>query len=188
MFPDVVRLCSSSTRLKILKFFAFNTEERAPAVTVASTIGGSKVVVSREASALARLGILNTRKSGKVTTYAFNKSHPLADSLKKFLGEATLPDDRTIARAFTGVPALTLVVATGILANEPQSSVDLLIVARRPHDPRIAQAIRKAEHISAMPLRYAVLETKAFRERLEARDRLLRDILEFSHRIIIGRK
>lgn len=188
MFKEIINFCSSVTRLKLLKFFAFTSEERTTATIASMTIGVSKKEVARDVAALARLGILTKRQNGKVTTFAFNRTHPLAESVRQFLGEATLPDDKTLARAFSGVTGVTLLVATGILANETRGAVDLLIVARRPNDAQIEKAVKKAEHLAAVPLRYAVLETKAFRERLEARDRLLRDILEFSHRIVIGRR
>ncbi|MEK9177267.1 MAG: hypothetical protein AAB923_03140, partial [Patescibacteria group bacterium] len=69
-----------------------------------------------------------------------------------------------------------------------RGALDLLIVTSRPRDPSIVRAMKRAERLMAMPLRYSILEPKNYDERLEARDRLLRDVFEFNHRVLIGRK
>lgn len=188
MFKDIVQFCSSIPRLKVLKFLLLQPEVRALATTISATTGLNKSVVMRELHALKRQGILVSRKQGKNIFWSVNVGHPLASTLRAFLEHATVPEDAVIAKEFRGIPGLILVVAAGTLAQEERGELDLLIVARKPNDARIGKSVRKIESLTALPLRYAVLEGKAYLERLEARDRLLRDVLEFSHRIIIGRR
>ncbi len=188
MFQDVARLCSSVSRLKVLKFFLLQPEARAGAEAVASTLGIPKAVVLRELRALAGQGILAYRRQGKTLLWGANTSHPLAQDLRSFLEVATLPEDAIIARAFKNISGITLVVAAGTLARETHGSIDILVVTKKPKDPRIAQAVRVIERTTALPIRYAVLEAVDYAERFEARDRLIRDVLEYTHRIIIGRK
>ncbi len=188
MFKDVAQFCSSVSRLKLLKFFLLQPESRATAIAVAAVVGVPKNVVQRELRSLARYKILSSRKVGKNILWSVNASHPYAKSLRAFLEMATLPDDSVIVASFRGVSGITLLVAAGTLAGESRGVIDVLVVTKKPKDPRIALAIRSLERTAALPLRYAVLEVKDYAERLEARDRMLRDVLEFSHRIIIGRK
>ncbi len=187
MFNDIVRLLSLASRAKLLKFFLLQPDVRASAATAAGTLGISKDAARRELLALGRAGILVSRGEGRGMTWGVNPAHPLADALTRFLSEATTPADEDIKEAFRGVPGVALVVASGVLVGELRSSVDLLIVVRNPKDPRVAKAIQRLERMIALPLRYAVYETKEYTGRMEARDRILRDVFEFSHRVAQGR-
>ncbi len=185
MFRDVVRLLTSTTRAKLLKFFLFQTDGRANLATTVATLGLKKSPVEKELLQLARMGIL-IKKQTKDKIFLVNYAHPLVEPLRIFLEATTLPTDREIKDAFRGVRGLSLLIASGALARESRSSIDLLIVvAKNPHDPHIIQAVKRAERLSALPLRYAVFAAKDYEERIQAYDRLLRDVFEFSHRIII---
>ncbi len=188
MFQELTKLFVSANRVKLLKFFLLQPDERVSADTAGNAIGISKRVAVEEVRALHNLGILITRRKGRVVYYAVNDAHPLYEPLRKFIDATTVPDVRSIAKAFRGVRGLSLLVASGMLAREERSTIDLLIVARWPNDPSIAKAVRRAESAAAIPLRYAILETKDYDERLTARDRILRDVFEFGHIVVLGRR
>ncbi len=188
MFQELARLFSSPARVKLLKYFVTQPDARVEGASVASTVGISRAAADSELRALTRLGVLSGRRQGKTTFYSFDKTFPLEDAVRTFLEETTLPDDAQIVQTFRGVRGLTLMVATGFLAHEPRGSVDLLIITRRPHDSSIEKAVRKLEALAALPVRYAVLEADDYKSRLESYDRLLRDVFEYNHRVIYGRK
>lgn len=188
MFKDIIQLCSSIPRLKLLKFFLFQPDVRITTLIASNTTGVPKAVVVRELRALKNYGILTSRTQGKNILWSLNVAHPFTAPFRAFLESATLPDDSSIASAFKGVSGITLLVVAGILAGEERGLIDILIVTKKPSDPRIATSVRAVERMSALPLRYAVLERGEYAERLEARDRMLRDVLEFKHRTIIGRR
>jgi hypothetical protein len=60
-------------------------------------------------------------------------------------------------------------------------------VTRNPDEPQIAKAVKKIESLAAIPIRYAVLEVEEYLGRRQAYDRMLRDIFEYSHRVILER-
>lgn len=188
MFRDLARLFATPARIKLLKFFLLQPETRVSAKSVSVSIGISKRTAEEEMRALARADILSTRGQGKTLTYNLNDLAGFEDPLKTFLEQTTLPEDSQIVSAFRGVRGLTLLVTTGLLTNESRGTVDLLVVTRKPKDAKIAKAVKKIEGMIALPLRYAVLETGDYEDRLESYDRLLRDVFEFSHRVIFGRK
>ncbi|MES2134632.1 MAG: hypothetical protein V4449_00090 [Patescibacteria group bacterium] len=188
MFKDVVQLCSSIPRLKILKFFLCQPESRATAIVVANTTGVSKEVTARELRALGKYGVLNYRKQGKKIFWSVNSAHPFTVPMSVFLEATTQPNDALITSSFRGVSGITLLVVAGVLTGEERGLIDILIVTKKPNDQKIAVAVRAVERLSALPLRYAVLEKGDYAERLEARDRMLRDVLEFKHRTIIDRR
>ncbi len=188
MFKDLVRLFASSARIKVLKFFVLQPETRAVSSAVADIIGVPKKTVENEMRALVHVGILIRRAQTKATVFTLNNAHSLAAPLRVFFDMTTVPSNTKILEVFRDVRGVTLLVATGILAHEPRGSVDLLIVTKKPRDSRLKRAVKRLEVLLALPLRYAVLEFGDYTGRLESYDRLLRDIFEFEHRIIIGKR
>ena len=188
MFQELARLFVTPTRIKLLKFFVLQPDNRVTGKSAATTVGVSARAVESELRALVRADIVSVRKQGKASVYALNTAHQLVQPLREFLDTTTLPPDQVLVETLRGIRGLTLIVATGVLADEPRGSVDLLIVTKKPNDARIAKAIKRLESIMALPLRFAVLELEDYRGRLESYDRLLRDVYEFNHRVIFGRR
>jgi|GEM_PF-1134226 len=188
MFQEIARLLSTPLRVKLLKFFLFQQDSSFSAKAVASGVGASLARVERELRALATTKAVTIRGKGSRAAYMANQSYPLLGPLQAFLEVSTLPSDRDLVAAFRSGRSISLVVAAGVLAQEPRGVVDLLIVTSRPRDPSIARAVKRVERLIAIPLRYSILEPRNYDERLETRDRLLRDVFEFKHRVLIGRK
>ncbi len=186
MFQDLARLFENARRVKLLKFFVFQPDIRVTAAGAGAVIGIPKTIAEYEVRALARSNILHVRHQKKQTLFSLNHAHPWLPALYALLDTTTLPDDRTIAAVFRGISGITLIIATGALARESRSSVDLLIVARKAKNPRIAKAVHTLEHATGLPLRFAVLSAADYAQRREARDRLLRDVFEFENRLILG--
>jgi hypothetical protein len=188
MFKDIARLLANPLRVKLLKFFLLQNESYLSPKASALGVGCSMPNAERELRALLSLGILLVRGKGARATYVVNPAHPLAAPLRVFLEESTLSQDRDLIAAFRTGRGISLVVVAGVLARESRGSVDFLIVTSRPKDPSVLRAVKRAERLMAIPLRYFIIEPKEYDERLEARDRILRDIFEFKHRVLIGRK
>ncbi|MBV9349244.1 MAG: hypothetical protein JO026_00670 [Patescibacteria group bacterium] len=186
MFTELSRIFAAPARIKLLKSFLLYPESRKTAAEAAAAIGLSKNVAERDARALAQIGILTLRGSKKKKLYSANQGHEFYEPLRSLLN-TTLPDDRALLSVFRGVSGVALIVATGVLALEERSAIDLLIVAKRSQNPRLGKAVMKLERITALPLRYVILEPQIFSERVEAHDRLLRDVFEFKNRVILGK-
>jgi len=189
MFTDIVRLFNSPTRLKLLKFFVYQPHTRISVKTASGTLGIPEARVTQELRALVRFGFLIKRTQGKMPAFELNQSYSLADSLADFLEKATRVEDHLLTEIFRGTRGILRVVASGALLGEKRSSIDLLVIVRKKgaFDHHVARAVKRAERLVALPLRYAVLEQREFEERLEARDRLLRDVFEFKHSLLLGR-
>lgn len=186
MFADLARLFSTPLRIKLLKFFALQPDEKFVARTIAPVVGTSRLALQSELAALTRLGVVGARAGKDGRQYGWNRTHPLAPQIQSFVAETTMPEDKTIAELFRPL-GVHLVIAAGVFADETRSTLDLLVVTRRPKDPRIATIVKKLERLSAMPIRYAVMEVGEYHTRIQAYDRLLRDIMDFRHRVILGR-
>jgi uncharacterized protein (DUF2236 family) len=188
MFKDLSRLFATPSRAKVLKFFVLQSELRTTPAVVSGVIGVSKTLVEKELQALARLGVITSRKQKKITQFMLDDSYPLAEQLRTFFQTTMVPSDSAIANAFRPIRGLTLLVTTGVLTQESRSSIDLLVVTKKPRDIKIGKAVKRIEAAMALPVRYAVIESEDYAGRMESYDRLLRDVFEFEHRVVLGRK
>lgn len=187
MFTELSRIFASPSRLKLLKFFALQPTVKTTAASAASQLGITKANTEIELRSLVKTGVIQKKVQGKKASYIFSSAHPYAEPLRVFLESTTLPTDKVITNAFRKVSGVTLLVATGVLMQDNRPTLDLLIVTRRPKNPAVTRAVRKIETSTALSLRYAILETGEYKARLETRDRLLRDVFDYSHRVILGR-
>ena len=186
MFQELAKLFANPLRIKLIKFFALPTETHFSAVKIASALGISRASIQSELRALAKLDILTTHRERTGVSYAWNSEYEGALRIQNFIIDATTPSDPLVFKVFKPL-APYLLVAAGALADETRGTIDLLVVTKRTHDPRIAKAVKKLETITAVPIRYAVLEVGEYLTRREGFDRMLRDIFDFRHRVIIGR-
>jgi len=187
MFRDLATILSSPLRIKALAYILKRPGQEATAAEFASIAGTTKENAQKELNALVRLNMLRTRGTTRDKKFVADEADPLYVPIRNLLLQATTPDDKDILNSFRGIRGLWLLVTAGSLVNEVRSSVDLLIVTRNPDEPQIAKAVKKIESLAAIPIRYAVLEVEEYLGRRQAYDRMLRDIFEYSHRVILER-
>lgn len=185
MFQELTKLFATSLRAKCIKFFVVQPEAWFSPAHVGAALG-SRASVPQELRALERLEVLSSKREKGSRVYRFNSAHPKSHYLHEFVIGATTPSDQEVSKLFKPM-APHLLVAAGMLAGESRGSVDLLIVTKRTKDERISKAVKKLEGMTAVPVRYLVLEIGEYLERREGFDRVLRDIFDFHHRVILGR-
>lgn len=186
MFQELAKLFQNPLRIKLIKFFALQPETQFLPAQIATALGASRASVANEVKALHRLRIVRSARERTGTRYIWNTEYPGALTIQTFIIDATTPSDATVLKVFKPLSPFLVVVA-GALADETRGSVDLLIVTKRTHDVRIAKAVKKLESVTAVPIRYAVLDVGEYLARREGFDRMLRDVFDFRHRVVIGR-
>ena len=189
MFQNLSRLFASPARIKLLKFFILQPDIRVGAHEVRHTVGASEREMNSGLRTLVKIGVLSSRTQNSGTVFFLNKAHELVPPLTIFLEKTTKPSERTLADLMRLTRGVVGVIATGNLVNEARSSLDLLIIVKSKgrYDTDVAKAVKRLERLVAIPLRYAILDLKEYKGRLEARDRLLRDVFEFKHAVLVGK-
>ena len=97
-------------------------------------------------------------------------------------------DNEAILRHFKSAGKTKLLLVSGVFIKNKDSRVDLLIVGDKMKRGRIEETIRKLEAEIGAELTYAVFETKEFIYRVNMYDKLVRDILDFPHQILLQAK
>ena len=82
---------------------------------------------------------------------------------------------------------LKFATISGVFINNPDCRVDLLIVGDKFKKNALSRVISNLESELGSELKYAFFDTEDFQYRRSYGDKLVRDILEYPHKIIIDK-
>ncbi len=180
----LAKILGSVARVKIMRLFllnkdkVFNTKE----ICVRSRVGAD--VLRRELRALSSVSFVKKTTKG----WSFNQSFKYIKEFEGLLISADTIEPQSIVDSFKKVGKLKLLVVSGLFIKNKESRVDLLIVGDKLKRSKIEEGIKKLEAEIGAELVYAIFETKDFTYRLNMYDKLVRDILDFPHEVILQTK
>ena len=181
------KIFGSLARLKILRLFLFNQNSSLTIADVAKRTKISDDIVRRELAELTSTDLLRKkgiRSAAKYQVYA-NFEH-LAE-LDTFIRDTTSVRPKDMLLALRKAGTLRLVALSGFFTNVIESQIDLLVVGDNIEERVLASAVRSLEAELGREIRYASFATADFRYRLGVYDRLLRDVFDYPHRLLIDK-
>lgn len=185
MTDPLIKLFGSHTRLKLLRLFLFNPSQAFTAAEAAVRARAESSVVRREMINLKQAGLLKKART-KVTRYELNERFPYLGALKGLILNTERRGD-SIPERLRSAGALKLIILTGVFMGDVEGEFDLLVVGDRVRESTLRDKIKSLEAELGRELRYALLTTPDFLYRLNMSDKLLRDILDYPHRIVFDR-
>ncbi len=196
-------LFGSSARVKILRLFLSNQDIQYTADKVAYRAKVHVQTVRKELALFTKIGLIKkhtiaevvlvgrgknkkeTKK--KVIAFGIDRSFQELELLRNFILNISPTDDKGILKKVQGTGKLKLVVISGEFIRDPDSRIDILVVGDVIKDSRLKAAIRDLEAHMGRELRYAAFSTADFTYRLGIYDRLIRDVLDYPHEILIDK-
>ncbi|MFA5791904.1 MAG: hypothetical protein WC884_02615 [Candidatus Paceibacterota bacterium] len=145
------------------------------------------LVVRRELRLLALVNFIKKRSS-TFSEWSFNPFFKYAGEFEDLLIRFDTLNKQAILDNFKKVGRVKLVIISGIFIKNDDSRVDLLIVGDKMKRGKIEEGIRKLEAEIGVELVYAVFDTKEFIYRLNMYDKLVRDILDYPHEVLLQTK
>ena len=127
-----------------------------------------------------------TSKTGQ--SFYFNPDFSYSDKLYDLLSGSDHIDKEDIASRFKKAGKIKLLIVSGIFIKNNESRADFLIVGDNLKRNFINESVKKIEAEIGKELSYAIFDTQEFIYRLSMYDKLIRDILDFPHNIIIESK
>ncbi len=79
-------------------------------------------------------------------------------------------------------------IVSGVFTKNEDSRVDLLIVGDKLNKAKTEEGVKKLEAEIGVELVYAVFTTKDFIYRVNMYDKLVRDILDYPHEVLLQSK
>jgi len=147
----------------------------------------SSDIVRREIKLLSSINFIKKRSSASPDWY-FNSSFKYAREFEELLVRSDTLDKQIILNNFKKIGRVKLIIVSGIFIKNSDSRVDLLIVGDKLKTGKIEGEIRKLEALVGTELIYAVFDTKEFIYRLNMYDKLVRDIIDFPHEVLLQSK
>lgn len=183
----LAKLFGSTARLKTLRLFMFNQNVSFTAAEVASRTKLTPGTVRRELADFVAAGLLRKKGEGRRTRFQVNPRFEHLAALDVFVRETTSVRPKDMMKALKRVGALRLVVLSGLFTGTVEPSVDLLVVGDNLDERSLAAVVRALEAEFGREIRYATFATPDFRYRLGVYDRLLRDVFDYPHRLLIDK-
>lgn len=174
----------SPARVKIMRLFLLNSESGFSNKEVAKKSRTSSPIARRELKLLASVKFIRKQRKN----WFFNPSFKYALEIKKLLAGSDDLDKKAILSNFNKAGKIKFLLVSGIFIKNKDSRVDLLIVGDKIKRKKVEEGIRKLEAEIGTELVYAMFDTKEFFYRLNMYDKLIRDIFDFPHEIVLQTK
>jgi len=196
------QLFGSNARVKILKIFLFNPEEKYYIRELARRLKLQVNSVRRELDNLEKFGILisganigaektdgdsfavETRRGASLQCdsqekkyYKANADFVLYEEIKSLIIKAQILYGRDFIDKLKEAGKIKLLVLTGKFVNEPDFPVDLLIVGRF-NKIKLVKLIKELEKELGREVNFTVMDAKEFKYRRDITDVFLYSILE----------
>jgi hypothetical protein len=182
----LAKLLGSNALLKLLRLFLFNEEQSFTVADAATRSKTPKDSTRREINLLVSSTVVK-KKAGKGTAYIANPKFPHYAALQNFLRATSMVGDADILAMLKRAGTLRLVVLSGMFTAAVESKVDILVVGDRLDERVLEACMLKLEAELGRELSYATFSTEEFRYRIGVYDRLIRDALDYPHKVLLDK-
>jgi hypothetical protein len=183
----LAKIFGSPARLKVLRLFIFNQSVSFTLAEVAERTKLNAEVVRRELTELVSVSLLKKKGTRVTARYQVNPRFEHLAPLDTFIRDTTSVSQQNIIAGLRRAGTLRLVVLSGLFVGMIEPQVDMLVVGDILDERILATTIRSLEAELGREIRYASFATSDFRYRLGVYDRLLRDVFDYPHRILIDK-
>lgn len=189
--------------VKLLRLFIFNPEHTFTNKEVAVRAKITIDTLRLEISIMKQMGFIKKKvayrqttigkgkskkvKKKKVSAWTLNEKFPYIESLQSFLVNATPIKNKDIPKRLSSAGVIKLIVVLGVLIQNWDSRLDILIVGNNIKKQQLKTAIKSIESELGKELKYAVFNTQEFKYRMGVHDRLLRDVFDYDHKIVLDK-
>jgi hypothetical protein len=181
------KIFGSGARLKTLRLFIFNQDTAFTISEVAERAKLTKSIARKEIHELLSAEFLRKKGTTTPTRYQVNSRFEHLAALDAFIRETTSVRPQSILQALRRAGTPRLVVLSGLFSGIHEPQIDLLVVGDHLEERPLATAVRALESELGREIRYASFATADFRYRRGVYDRLLRDVFDYPHRILIDK-
>lgn len=183
----LAKLLGSNTLLKLLRLFLFNEGESFTVADAAARTKSPKDSTRSEMNLLVSAGVVKKRAGKGGSVFAANQKFPHYAALQNFMRATSAISDADMLAALKRAGTLRLVALSGMFTGAVETQIDLLIVGDRLDERVLETSIHKLEADLGRELRYAAFSTEEFRYRVGVYDRLIRDALDYPHKILLDK-
>lgn len=181
------KILGNEARVKIMRLFLLNKGKGFKSKDIVKRSRVVPDVVRRELNLLSSVGFIKKR-SRVAPEWYFNSSFKYAAEFEDLLVRSDSLNRQKLLGHFKNVGRIKLFVISGVFIKNKDSRVDLLIIGDKLKKNIIENGVRKLEAEIGTEIVYAIFNTKDFIYRLNMYDKLVRDILDYPHEVLLQAK
>lgn len=181
------KILGNVARVKIMRLLLLNRGKSFKTVDIVKRSRVNSKVARRELNLLHTVCFVKKR-AGIPIEWSFNYFFKYAKEFEELLIRSGTFNKQTILDNFKKVGRVKLIIISGVFIKSDDSRVDLLIVGDKLKRGKMEEGIRKLEALAGVELVYAIFDTKEFIYRLNMYDKLVRDILDYPHEVVLQTK
>jgi hypothetical protein len=175
-------------RARVLRLFILHSKEHFTPAEVARRASVTAHSAKSEIDALKKMGIIKAEKGeGRAARYGADLQFKHQNALSAFVHDITPAQYDHVERALKRTGRVTALVLSGVFVGDMTRPADLLVVGDYMNEERLEKAVRAFEPKYGREIRYAVFSTPEFRYRLTIKDRIIHDMLDYPHRVLINK-
>jgi hypothetical protein len=186
MTDPLAKLFGSPSRVKLLRLFLFNPRQSFTVSEAASRAYVTAPEAKREATLLARAGIIERATRGKGLRYTLDPDFRHTAALQSLLLNPTVRASELLER-LRSVGTLKFIAVAGIFVGEWDGRLDVLVVGDRIKERSLRERMKRFEAELGREMRFALLTSEDLLYRLTVSDRLVRDVFDYPHRVILDK-
>ncbi|MFA5934429.1 MAG: hypothetical protein WC827_00885 [Candidatus Paceibacterota bacterium] len=123
----------------------------------------------------------------KAHGYYLNQDFPYMVSLRQLLISTKTFEGSEILKRLSKVGKLKLVLVSGVFTQDNDSRVDMLVVGNNLNKTTLSKVVKTIEAELGKELVYAFFETPDFEYRMGMYDKLIRDIMDYPHQLLLNK-
>jgi hypothetical protein len=122
----------------------------------------------------------------RVYGWFLNTEFPYLGALYDLLITSKSIDKKELASRIRRTGRIKMLVLAGAFIKEPNSRLDILAVGDSINQKKFEQVVRSLESEIGKELKYSAFTTDEFRYRISMYDKLVCDVFDFPHEIVVG--
>ncbi len=186
MIDSLERLFDSAARVKLLRLFLFNPRQSYSIAESASRARVPAQVARKEIALFLRARLLRRSRRSRTRRFVLRDDFKYLSALQALLLNAPARGE-DIVRRLRSAGGIKFVALSGIFVGDWDRVLDLLVVGDRVSERKLKGQIRRLESELGKEMHYAFFNSRDFTYRLNMNDKLLRDLLDYTHRIVLDR-
>ncbi len=197
------RLFGSELRVKMMRLFLFNPERSFDVEYIAGKTDARPRDIEKELVSLRKLELIKPAKLIKVVSvkkgkktvqkkkkangFTLNARFKYLQPLSDFLVKTHSLENKAVVKRIEKAGKIKAVLVAGIFTGNQDSRLDLFVVGDNVKTSSMDRIVRSIESDMGKDIRYVVLSAPDYAYRLSMNDKLVRDVIDYPHTILLDK-
>ena len=190
-------------KVRMFRLFLFNSETVFDIESICEKLKIDKKIAEKEIVVLSKSNLVRTEPMVKIISkkvrgkikenklkvhgYILNKDFPHISALRQLLVNSQNLNKGDMVKRLSNVGKLKLILVSGVFIENNESRVDILLVGNNIKKGSLNNIVKTMEAELGREISYAFFETPDFQYRIEMCDKLVRDIIDYPHTVLLNK-